>query len=132
MNIIKFILILSLLTVLINLFRTTSKNKIIFNIFISSILIIKLSDDLDNLIINAMTYLCFVYIIYCNSYFIYHFLFLSLCVKLHQLSNHCLTFYIVGYWTHDLCSCQAQSAIAHTQEVLAFSIAFRSQEHYLL
>ena len=63
MNIIKFILILSLLTVLINLFRTTSKNKIIFNIFISSILIIKLSDDLDNLIINAMTYLCFVYII---------------------------------------------------------------------
>ena len=63
MNIIKIILILSLLTVLINLFRTTSKNKIIFNIFISSILIIKLSDDLDNLIINAMTYLCFVYII---------------------------------------------------------------------
>ncbi len=63
MNIIKIILILSLLTVLINLFRTTSKNKIIFNIFISSILILKLSDDLDNLIINAMTYLCFLYII---------------------------------------------------------------------
>ena len=63
MNIIKIILIFSLLTVLINLFRTTSKNKIIFNIFISSILILKLSDDLDNLIINAMTYLCFLYII---------------------------------------------------------------------
>ena len=63
MNIIKIILILSLLTVLINLFRTTSKNKIIFNIFISSISILKLSDDLDNLIINAMTYLCFLYII---------------------------------------------------------------------
>ncbi len=63
MNIIKIILILSLLTVLINLFRTTSKNKIIFNIFISSILILKLSDNLDNLIINAMTYLCFLYII---------------------------------------------------------------------
>ena len=63
MNIFKIILILSLLTVLINLFRTTSKNKIIFNIFISSILILKLSDDLDNLIINAMTYLCFLYII---------------------------------------------------------------------
>ena len=62
MNIIKIILILSLLTVLINLFRTTSKNKIIFNIFISSILILKLSDNLDNLIINAMTYLCFLYI----------------------------------------------------------------------
>ena len=63
MNIFKIILILSLLTVLINLFRTTSKNKIIFYIFISSILILKLSDDLDNLIINAMTYLCFLYII---------------------------------------------------------------------
>lgn len=63
MNIFKIILIFSLLTVLINLFRTTSKNKIIFNIFISSILILKLSNDLDNLIINAMTYLCFFYII---------------------------------------------------------------------
>ena len=63
MSIVKIILIFSLITVLINLIRTTSKNKIFLNIFISSLLILKFSDNLDKLLINIMSYLCFLYII---------------------------------------------------------------------
>ena len=63
MNIVKIIFILSLITVLINLIKTNSKNKIILNIFISSLLILTMSDNLDKLFINVMSYLCFLYII---------------------------------------------------------------------
>jgi len=63
MKLIELLLILIFLTILINLVKISSKNKVLINLIVSTILILNISKSFDLFVVNAFTYLCFLYIL---------------------------------------------------------------------
>ena len=63
MKLIELYFLLTFLTILINLIKINSKNKILINLLASFILIIKISESFDLFAVNVFAYLCFLYIL---------------------------------------------------------------------
>ena len=63
MILIKLLLILSVLTILINLFNIIPKIKIFINLILSSFIIVYFSENSDILLVNILSYMCCLYIL---------------------------------------------------------------------
>ena len=63
MILIKLLIILSVLTILINLFNIIPKIKIFINLILSSFIIFYFSENSDILLVNILSYMCCLYIL---------------------------------------------------------------------